>query len=168
MMTFAGKRFAPLVTKGLSTMYWLFGGLIVVGAMISFVADMSLADMLLWVNQHFGKSFSVAYLVLLSISGIALFHLHKNDSDVNREYWREYGLQAANGISTLALTFTLLGISLGIGSLSEQTLTPESIQGIIGELTAQFSMAFMTTVVGLPSAALIRAWVAIRYTKHMA
>jgi hypothetical protein len=83
----------------------------------------------------------------------------------NNAFLYDAGMQAANGISTLALTFTLLGISLGIGTLSEQPLTPESVNGIIGELTKQFSMAFMTTVVGLPSSAILRAWVSLRYTK---
>ena len=31
------------------------------------------------------------------------------------DVWFEAGIQAANGVTTLALTFTLLGISLGIG-----------------------------------------------------
>jgi hypothetical protein len=85
--------------------------------------------------------------------------------DKNNDFLYDAGMQAANGISTLALTFTLLGISLGIGTLSEQPLTPSSVNEIIGELTKQFSMAFMTTVVGLPSSAILRAWVSLRYTK---
>ena len=80
--------------------------------------------------------------------------------------WSELGLQTANGISTLALTFTLFGISMGIGSLSEQPLSQENVESVISELTAQFSIAFMTTVVGLPTAALIRAVISVRVAKH--
>ena len=53
----------------------------------------------------------------------------------------ETGLQAANGIATLALTYTLLGISLGIGSLAGHELGPETIQAVIRDLTRHFSMA---------------------------
>ena len=66
-------------------------------------------------------------------------------------------MQSANGVTTLALTYTLLGISLGIGSLAGQTLTPDTVQAVIRDLTANFSLAFMTTVVGLPASALLRA-----------
>ena len=71
--------------------------------------------------------------------------------------WLVAGIQAANGVATLALTYTLLGISLGIGSLAGQELTPDTIQGVIKVLTENFSLAFMTTVVGLPTSALLRS-----------
>jgi hypothetical protein len=64
-------------------------------------------------------------------------------------------------VSTVALTYTLLGISLGIGSLAGRPLDPTTIQPIITELTRYFSLAFMTTVVGLPTAAALRALVLI-------
>ena len=57
----------------------------------------------------------------------------------------------------LALTYTLFGISLGIGSLAGQGLTPETVESVIRNLTASFSLAFMTTVIGLPLSALLRA-----------
>ena len=80
-----------------------------------------------------------------------------------RDYWFAVGMQAANGVTTLALTFTLLGISLGIGSLAGQTLTPETVQTVIRDLTANFSLAFMTTVVGLPVSAGLRALLVISF-----
>jgi len=66
----------------------------------------------------------------------------------------------------LALTYTLLGISLGIGGLAEQTLTPDTVQEVIRSLTAKFSLAFLTTVIGLPTAALLRAILMVSYTKN--
>jgi hypothetical protein len=77
--------------------------------------------------------------------------------DDTYQAWLTTGVQAANGVATLALTYTLLGISLGIGGLAGKELTPETIQGIIQGLTGNFSMAFMTTVIGLPASALLRA-----------
>ncbi len=78
-----------------------------------------------------------------------------------RQAWHEAGLHAANGIATLALTYTLFGISLGIGELAGQSLTPETVQTVIRGLTERFSLAFMTTVIGLPTSALLRALLSI-------
>ena len=77
-------------------------------------------------------------------------------SDLERQKWLQAGLQACNGIATLALTFTLLGISLGIGQLSNSSLTPDSIDKVIASLTDDFSMAFLTSVIGLPLSAILR------------
>jgi hypothetical protein len=79
--------------------------------------------------------------------------------------WTQAGMHLADGLSTLALTFTLLGISLGIGTLTEKSLTPETIQLVIKDLTKHFSLAFMTTVFGLPMAAVLRALIQITETK---
>jgi hypothetical protein len=110
----------------------------------------------------FSWSFVIIFSGLFSMAVVAGASIKVGK---NNDFLFDAGMQAANGISTLALTFTLLGISLGIGTLSEQPLTPSSVNEMIGELTRQFSMAFMTTVVGLPSSAILRAWVSLRYTK---
>jgi hypothetical protein len=74
--------------------------------------------------------------------------------------------KAANGIATLALTYTLLGISLGVGTLAEQELTPETVRHVIRGLTSQFSLAFMTTVVGLPTAAVLRTLLVVTHARQ--
>ena len=66
-------------------------------------------------------------------------------------------MHASNGVATLGLTYTLLGISLGIAALSQHQLTPDTVQQVIGQLTRYFSMAFLTSVVGVPVAAGLRA-----------
>jgi len=129
-------------------------------ALLSFLMDMPLADILDWAQKVFGWSFALIFSALLVLGILAAQKIKAGHS---LAYWYEVGQQAGNGIATLALTFTLLGISLGIGSLSDQALNPDNIQHIIGNLTKQFSTAFMTTVVGLPAASLIRAWVGIQY-----
>jgi hypothetical protein len=146
------------------------GSLVIIGlsvialAGLSYLTNMTLSALLDWAKVVFGWSFALLFSALTVIGIVASQKLRKG---CNPYYWYEVGQQAANGISTLALTFTLLGISLGIGSLSEQPLNPENIQHIISNLTAQFSTAFMTTVVGLPTASLIRAWVGIQYYSVM-
>lgn len=135
------------------------GSVIILLAMASYLTNKALPDLLAWAQQVFGWGFAGIYAVLLICGAYACQSVKANEKSA---YYWEMAQQAGNGIATLALTFTLLGISLGIGSLSEQSLTPDTIQNIIGELTAQFSTAFMTTVVGLPSATLLRAWSSIR------
>ncbi|WP_299083105.1 hypothetical protein [uncultured Paraglaciecola sp.] len=138
----------------------LLGVGVIALAAISYLTSMPLTDMIEWAQKVLGWSFALLFSGLLVMGLVAI---KKLKSGHNPALWFETGQQAGNGISTLALTFTLLGISLGIGSLSEQPLNPENIQPIIANLTSQFSTAFMTTVVGLPAASLIRAWVGIQF-----
>jgi hypothetical protein len=124
-----------------------------------------------WVTKIFGG----AFLMLLSVLVFLVFFcwVRMKEADrrgkrQNEKLWLESGLHAANGVSILALTFTLLGISLGIGTLANQELTPETVQVVIRGLTKHFSLAFMTTVVGLPLAALLRALMSVTYHTHKA
>ncbi|MGB0310816.1 MAG: hypothetical protein ACPGFY_09710, partial [Candidatus Puniceispirillaceae bacterium] len=73
-------------------------------------------------------------------------------------------LQASAGITTLALTYTLLGICLGIGGLSDANLSADTINQVITDLTAQFSTAFMSSVIGLPISAAMRTLLIISLT----
>ena len=148
-----------LATKWLGP---LAGSSIIALASVSYVTRMPLTDMLLWAQTVFGWGFVAIYLALILVAVIAFQRLSNTNM---HDYWHEVGQQVGNGLATLALTFTLLGISLGIGTLSDQALTPASIQGVIGNLTKQFSSAFMTTVVGLPTATIVRAAFAVRYQK---
>ncbi|MBT5675541.1 MAG: hypothetical protein HOJ07_07615, partial [Rhodospirillaceae bacterium] len=59
-------------------------------------------------------------------------------------------------------------ISLGIAALSESQLTPDTVQDIIGQLTRHFSMAFLTSVVGVPAAAALRAMVMVTESRIVA
>ena len=59
----------------------------------------------------------------------------------------------------------MLGISLGIGTLAEEQLTPDTVQAVVKNLTKHFSLAFMTTVVGLPCSAILRSLIQITEAK---
>ena len=78
-----------------------------------------------------------------------------------KSVWLHLGLHAANGIATVALTFTLFGISVGVGELTAGNLNIDNVNKVIASLTDQFSMAFMTSVVGLPLSALMRVMVGV-------
>lgn len=111
----------------------------------------------------FGPSFILLGGSLVAVFAACLLRLWRLPyPDPRRAAWHEAGLQAAGGLSTLALTYTLFGISLGIGTLAEQELSPATVQTVIRGLTHHFGIAFMTTVVGLPLSALMRAVLLVR------
>ena len=110
----------------------------------------------------FGSSFIILLALLFFIVCFCWIKMVDNKFNKStRAVWTELAEHAANGAATLALTYTLLGISLGISSLSNQELTADTIQTVIGGLTKHFSLAFMTTVVGLPISCLLRAVVCV-------
>lgn len=153
-------HFADSTSRALS---YLLGALCIGLAAAVFATSMAPDAIARWTLEVFGLSFVILFSLLCFISLFAWVRMGQN-SDL-RDFWLEVGLHGANGVSTLALTFTLLGISLGIGSLAQQELTPETVQVIIGELTKHFSLAFLTTVVGLPSAAILRAVLSISHQR---
>jgi hypothetical protein len=136
-----------------SISYFLGAAMLLLAGAVLFTAT-DINTVFDWLLNVFGVSFLVLLTILSLIAVYSWVNLINNS---NRDLWMHIGLHAANGVSTLALTYTLLGISLGIGTLAEQDLTPETVRVIIRGLTEHFSMAFMTTVVGLPVSALLRA-----------
>lgn len=154
------------VANLLPTLLKILGASIILLAIASYATNMTLVDLLSYVEQVFSLSFLLLFLPLVFFAGYSIWMVNQQEHDENqRMFWFEVGQQAANGISTLALTFTLLGISVGIGILSKQSLRPDTVNEVIGVLTQQFSMAFMTTVVGLPTATMSRAFLSISFAK---
>jgi len=118
-----------------------------------------------WAFGILGPGFIALLSVLLLGTVYCLVRLRHSGRDaVRAEFWFATGLQCANGIATLALTYTLFGISVGIGALAGQGLTPETVEAVIRDLTASFSLAFMTTVTGLPLSALMRGFLVVTYS----
>jgi len=142
---------APLATAGFS---------VILLALATHLFQWNLGEIFTWLDAVFGPVFIAIYLLLCVISISAALRLENKDGEV----WYELGSQSAGGIATLALTFTLLGISLGIESLAQRELSPETVGAVISDLTRHFSTAFLTTIVGLPTANLLRAWLAVRWT----
>ena len=138
-----------------------FLGLTIIGLAGAFLAtSRQVPEIAAWAQQMFGPTFLVL-LAALVVATLFCWTRMRRAEEAGRRVWYEAGMHAANGIAILALTYTLLGISLGIGSMAGQVLTPETVQDVIQGLTENFSMAFMTTVVGLPVSACMRALVAI-------
>ncbi len=140
----------------------LVGMVIISLALVSYFTELPLSGLFSWIEKFFSSVFIVIYSLLVALGIYAITQLTEHKY---ANYWQEVGQQAGNAIATLALTFTLLGISLGIGTLAEQPLSPENVQLMVAGLTKQFSMAFMTTVIGLPTATIIRALISIKYQK---
>lgn len=152
------KEPAPLLSAASQAISYLLGGLVIALALGVMTTSVSAVEVTTWAWDVLGLAFAVLLGSLVFIALLCWVKI-KQLQVRGGEYrpWLVAGVQAANGIATLALTYTLLGISLGIGGLAGQQLTPETIQEVIKSLTENFSMAFMTTVVGLPTSALLRS-----------
>ena len=118
-----------------------------------------------WLVSTLGYSFLIITTFLTLIAIISIININNYESR-RRKFWFETGLQVSNLISTFALTYTLLGISLGIGELSSSKLDIDTINQTISRLTQQFSMAFMTSVIGLPLSGLLRSILIIIYEHY--
>lgn len=130
------------------------------------LTEIQIGDIIEWSDKIFGGLFLAVFSALVYLSILAIVRVSgRAVTDPGIRTWFEAGVQSANAIATLALTYTLLGISLGIGSLAGQDLNPTTVSGIIRSLTENFSMAFMTTVVGLPVSALLRAILLVSYSR---
>ncbi|MDJ0943115.1 MAG: hypothetical protein QNJ30_06605 [Kiloniellales bacterium] len=160
------RRATGLIDTASQTASFMLGGLVIAAALVVMATSTSLDDITSWAWDVLGLTFAG---VLASLVFAALFCWVKvcqaKRAGTALQPWLTAGVQSANGIATLALTYTLLGISLGIGSLAGQELTPETIQVVIRGLTENFSMAFMTTVVGLPTSAFLRSLLLIAGTR---
>ena len=143
--------------NNISQVLSIFLGLIVlVLAFYMIISGNHPGELISWSLSILGLSFVLCLLALIFGSLFCILKLKKSNVRFSK-FWFETGLQFSNGISTLALTFTLLGISLGIGELSISKLDISSINQTIGKLTNKFSMAFFTSVIGLPLSSIFRA-----------
>lgn len=142
---------------------WTVGGTTVALAVAVAATSMSAGEIVSWGQQVFGTAFLVLMAALVATSLFCWGHMLQSPGE---RVWLEAGTQAAGGVATLALTYTLLGVSLGVGSLAEQELTTETVPVIIQGLTGQFKTAFMTTVVGLPVATVLRTLLMVTHAKQ--
>jgi len=145
---------------------YVLGGLVIITAGASILLAIEPAQIATMTFDVLGIGFISLLTVLVFVAAFALVKLVSAASRVTDDLWLQVGVQAAGGVATLALTFTLLGISLGIGGLAGQELTPETVQPVIRDLTASFSLAFMTTVIGLPVSAGLRSILVVAYEKR--
>ena len=140
----------------------LLGSSVLIIVLYILVTDNDPALIIEWASSVLGTNFILLILFLTTSSIICILNIY-NVSLINQKFWFETGLQFSNLISTIALTYTLLGISLGIGELSSSKLDVETIHITISKLTEQFSMAFMTSVIGLPLSGVLRSILIISY-----
>lgn len=146
---------------------FLLGSLVIAMAGAAAITSASAGDIIGWAGRVLGWGFVSLLAALVFTALFGWVRLTQEAAGPGADLWFQVGVQAANGVTTLALTFTLLGISLGIGSLAGKTLTPDTIQGVIQDMTANFSLAFMTTVIGLPVSALLRSCLVVTYTRKI-
>ena len=144
------------------TLATLSGLLVILLALILFVFGIAPASLFTIARDAVGMLFmglsgSLLLVTMMAITKMRDPHLEHG----SKSAWFQIGLHAANGIATVALTFTLFGISAGINQLAAGELDIDSVNAVITGLTSQFSMAFLTSVVGLPLSALMRMVVVV-------
>jgi hypothetical protein len=151
-----------VVGSGTRALSYLLGFVVIGLALAVTATSLDVGDIAAWAWQVFGVTFLALYTALVFIAVFAWTRVQQaGPTEVGNDVWHEAGMHAANGVATLALTYTLLGISLGIGQLAHEELTPATVQTVIRGLTEQFSLAFLTTIVGLPTAAALRALIEV-------
>jgi len=156
------RALADVMAAGSQAASYLMGALVVAAAGAAAIWSLQISDIAGWAFDVLGAGFIGLLTLLVLATTYCLVQLRRARGDADAaDFWLLTGVQLAGGVATLALTYTLFGISLGIGSLAGQGLTPETVQGIIRELTASFSLAFMTTVIGLPLSAALRTMLVI-------
>jgi hypothetical protein len=154
---------------GSKALTWFLGAIVLALAVAVLSTSAGIGEIMDWVHQAFGVTFLLLFSGLVLVTLYCWGRLQRGGmAAADRKIWLEAGMHAANGVATLGLTYTLLGISLGIASLSHQPLTPDTVQDVIGQLTRHFSVAFLTSVVGVPTAAGLRAMVMVTETRIQA
>ena len=141
---------------------WFLGAITISLALAVMSTPIGISEIINWVHEVFGITFIFLYSVLVLVALYSWLRIQEaNLNSSIQRVWFEVGMHSGNGVATLGLTYTLLGISIGIADLSERELSPDTIREIIGNLTAHFSMAFLTSVVGVPTAAVLRALLSV-------
>ena len=141
----------------------IFAGLIVILlALILFIFGVAPVSLFVIARETLSMLFIGLSAGLLLITMMAIVKMRDPGLGRGRKAaWFQIGLHAANGIATVALTFTLFGISAGINQLAGGKLDINSINAVVTSLTSQFSMAFLTSVIGLPLSAFMRVVVVV-------
>jgi len=157
---------STFLTASQSASYFLGGAVIVLASLLA-IWSIDPEAALDWTLRTLGPGFVTALTALtLGVFYCLIRLVQSKDEEAEAEFWLGAGVQLSNGVATLALTFTLFGISVGIGALASQGLTPETVGGVIRELTGSFTLAFMTTVIGLPLSTALRASLVIVYGRQ--
>ena len=141
----------------------VFGGfLLILSAITMFLFGSGPRELIKSADDILGTEFLVICMVLVGLAFLSIFQMaNRGLVEEKKKSWMIVGSHTSNGIATVALTFTLYGISKGIGGLSSENLNIDQINMVITDLTSQFSMAFFTSVIGLPLSAILRATVAL-------
>ena len=150
------------VVHGARVTAFISGLIVVFLALNLFLFDVTPSHLFAVAQDTLGLLFLLLVLFLILVSTMAVTKMR--DQHIKKEtksVWLHLGVHAANGIATVALTFTLFGISVGVGELTAGNLNIDNVNKVIASLTEQFSMAFMTSVVGLPLSALMRVVVGV-------
>lgn len=152
------------IDSGARSLAYFLGVIVIALAIGKAATSLDTATIAAWTWHVYGATF-LALFALMTFVTLFCWTQMRNSAD-RGPVWFEAGMHAAGGIAILALTFTLLGICMGIASLNGQELSPETIHEVMGRLTANFSMAFLADVLGLPTSSALRALLSVTAVAH--
>lgn len=93
---------------------YVLGSLVLIGAIASFAVSSDTSVIAGWALDVLGVGFLGLLGGLVFASAVSFVRMTATDaSDADAVFWLEVGVQAANGVTTLALTFHLVGHQLG-------------------------------------------------------
>ena len=97
------------------------GTAVLVAAVASAMVGLDLREIADWAFEVFSVTFMVILGIMLAGFAYCLVRLIECRKDgENGDVWLEAAVHLAGGVATVALTYTLLGISLGIGTLADE------------------------------------------------
>ena len=121
--------------SGSKSISLVLGTAVVGAAVASGVMGLELREIADWARDVFSVTFMVLLGTMLAGFAYCLVRLvERRKAGLNGDVWLEAAVHLAGGVATVALTYTLLGISLGIGTLAGQEVNAETVQSIIGDL----------------------------------
>ena len=97
--------------------------------------------------------------VALMLTLLRIRSARRAGADEARTYWAHIGGQLCGLLSTIALVFTLWGLSQGVLLLGANQVTADTIDQLLSQLMTHFGVAFYSSIIGLPTAALGRVLV---------
>ena len=128
--------------------------IIAVGSLITFDTGTALFSKTV---RLCGLEYLIPVLALCFVCFLAinLMQKHKDNALCVERYFL-LGPHAANGVATISLVFTLIGICSGIGIIGQVTSDGSQSLPSLADMSTRFQQAFATTIIGLPLAAFLR------------
>ena len=106
-----------IINQSSQAVSFFLGSILISLVFIVYLTENEPSEIFNMANSLLGSTFIILISLLTFFSVICITNVITL-KPYEKKFWFETGIQLSNLISTIALTYTLLGISLGIGGLS--------------------------------------------------